>query len=1030
MRKIALLLCILTATSAIGQTTTGKISGKVIDRETGEPLPYVNVIVEQTTMGAATSLDGTYFIINVPVRAYSVKASMMGYNVVTVENVQVSAGLTSVVDFQLPPTVLELEEIVVTAKRPIVQKDVTSSVRLVTGRAIDQMPLRDFEDVVALQVGAIETGRTYTSGIHIRGGRANEVAYIVDGIYVNDPVVGLSGITVAKNAIQELQILSGGFNAEYGQAMSGVVNIVTREGGSDYGGSVRFSTDRATKDMGSGFSNVDLSLGGPVPIWKNATFFFSGDYVDDEGTVPMWDEETFTARFYKNGVKRDSTFTIDALRHNDTKDMSGTGKLVWKLKPTIKLGLTGNWAKKEYHRYSHRYSFGDWLRDLYRYKTGNSQINLTLTHQLWTNTFYTFNIGRFNTYTQIAAQDGRHYNDFRAISDQLAWVAYARDARRNWYNEAFREWDLPQEIRARYERHGITDPEEIAWMYYYEFQKPNGHLDTETGDWVWDGASQTQKLKNAWEALNDRYHEVNTWQFVIDEDGDTLNIYYHEFDLDQYLRDVQRFKVDTTMAESDFEPSGNMYRIRYADMWYPGDRYFYYYFRPAWIDRNTTHYTADISLTSQINKSNQMKAGAFVRKHFLDLTDVQFVNENPYADSYRKEPLVAAAYLQDKIEYEEMTVNAGLRFDYFDPRSEFFVDYENLDEGQEWVEPKWQFSPRLGISFAVSDKAVMYASYGHFFQPIDLGDLYQSLEADISSGLPLIGNPNLPPQKEVMYETGFRYAFNPDLAFEVTAYYKDVKTLLSTEQVNTIWQGGLASYTIHELENFAVIKGVDFVLQKRAFQFLSGSFSYSFLDAKGTGSFGREFYYRYLRRPVPVPDREYALEFDITHAVKTDVNFYCPEDFGPSVMNFKPLSDLNVSLQFTLASGAPYTPTDLRDNPVGDPGSKRMYATHWVDTKIDKRFRLSGLGIHLFMEITNLFNKKNVADIWTHTGKPDDDGRRPEWDPPAYSSYEDYGYESAEEWYEDQLEKWALYVNDPTNYSDPRKIRFGIAAEF
>jgi outer membrane receptor for ferrienterochelin and colicin len=517
---------------------------------------------------------------------------------------------------------------------------------------------------------------------------------------------------------------------------------------------------------------------------------------------------------------------------------------------------------------------------------------------------------------------------------------------------------------------------------------------------------------------------------VIDEDGDTLDIYYHEFDLDQYLRDVRRYTGgDTSLVPADFEPSGNMYRIRYADMWYPGDRYFRYYFRPYWGSRNTTHYSADLALTSQVNKSNQLKAGAFVRKHFLDLTEVQFVNDNPYTDAYEKEPIVAAAYIQDKIEHEELTVNAGVRLDYFDPQSKFFVNYQDLDEGQDWVVPKWQVSPRLGISFAVSEKAIMYASYGHFFQPIDLGDLYQNLEADITSGLPLIGNPDLPPQKEVMYETGFRYAFNRDLAFEVTAYYKDVKTLLSSQQVNTIWQGSLASYTIFELEDFAILKGVDFILQKRAFEYLSGSLSYSYLDAKGTGSFGSEFYYRYLRREVELPRREYPLEFDVTHTVKADLNFYCPKGFGPTVFNFKPFQDLNTSVQFTFASGAPYTPTDARDNPM-EVGSKRMQSSHWVDTKIDKRFEIGGLGLHLFTEITNLLNKRNIVDIWTHTGKPDDDGRYPDWDPAAYSSYEDYDYESAEEWYEDQIEKWKLYVTDPTNYADPRKIRFGIAAEF
>ena len=104
MKKVTLLLCILIAASAVGQTTTGKISGRVIDRQSGEPLPYVNVIIEGTTMGAATSLDGSYFVINVPVGTYSVKASMMGYNLGVVEQVQISAGLMMGIDISWQPS--------------------------------------------------------------------------------------------------------------------------------------------------------------------------------------------------------------------------------------------------------------------------------------------------------------------------------------------------------------------------------------------------------------------------------------------------------------------------------------------------------------------------------------------------------------------------------------------------------------------------------------------------------------------------------------------------------------------------------------------------------------------------------------------------------------------------------------------------------------------------------------------------------------------------------------------------------------
>lgn len=1008
MRKVVILICMLAATSALAQTT-GKIVGKVIDKETGEPLPYVNVIVDQTTMGAATSLDGTYFIINVPVGQYTVKASIIGYKITKMENVKVSAGLTTVVDFQLEPTVLELEEIVVTAKRPIVQKDVTSTVRLIEGETIDRMPVREFQDVVALQAGAIETGRSLSGGLHVRGGRGNEVVYIVDGINVNDPVRNLPGIILAASAIEELQFLSGGFNAEFGEAMSGVVNIVTREGGAKYGGRIRYTTDRSWEPLGNmerysyPFDNVDFSLGGPLPLIPNkkARFFVSGEITEDEGRLPNSDQHT----------------------------KGGTAKLTYKPIPRISLALSGNWSRQKYHRYYHANSKGDWLRETPLFERGNSQVSLKLTHTLNPTLFYELTLGRFNTNLKLSAQDGKHYNDFKAIGERLPWVGVASDE--DWWDPEWRTWKdslmRTDPSLQKYFEAGFG-PEEVAWMHYYE-SRGYGEWDEEAGRWRWSGRNPSQKLKNAYEALNNRYYEVNSWQYVIDEDGDTLDIYYHMFDLDKYVEDVRKYIADpSAFPEDSIEPSGNMYLVRYnQDQPF---RDFDYYFRPMWHRRNTTHYTFNFALTKQIPEHHEIKAGTFFRKHFLSLSDVQFVNANPYMDDYEKEPTAAAAYLQDKIEYEEMTMNAGLRFDYFDPQSKFFVQYDSLEAGKEDVGAKWQISPRFGVSFAISEKAVMYASYGHFFQPIDLGDLYQNLEADVTSGLPLIGNPDLPPKKTIAYETGLRYAFSPDLAAEVTAYYKDVKTLLGTRQVNTILWNKLVSYTIFKLEDFAVIKGVDFVLQKRASEFLSGSLTYSYTDAKGTGSSEREFYYVYMLSGVDLPKSEFPLEFDVTHAIKADLNFYLPSGFGPTILNFKPLSNLNINTQFTFASGPPYTPVSLKGQPLAQ-GSKRLPANHWTDVKIGKTFNLNRhLRYGLFLEISNLFDHKNVVDVYATTGEWDDNGDPPDWEPSQYQNYEDYGYSSAWEYHQADLANWERRVSDPTNLSRPRRIRLGVFTEF
>ena len=266
--------------------TTGKLAGRVVDKETGEGLPGVNVIVEGTTLGAATDLQGKYIILRIPPGIYTVRAEMMGYKSVRYENVKISIDKTTKIDFELETTVLEMgEEITIVAERPLVQMDLTSSESVIGSETISNLPVDHFDDVVNLQAGVVEG--------HFRGGRRGEVMYMINGIPVNDVYSGSYAFQVENNAIAELEVISGTFNAEYGQAMSGVVNIVTKEGGENYSGQVStyFGDYLSThKDI---FWNVDkinptynleASLSGPLPLLgKKFSFYANGRYYNKQG---------------------------------------------------------------------------------------------------------------------------------------------------------------------------------------------------------------------------------------------------------------------------------------------------------------------------------------------------------------------------------------------------------------------------------------------------------------------------------------------------------------------------------------------------------------------------------------------------------------------------------------------------------------------------------------------------------------------------------------------------------------------------
>ncbi len=1000
-RYILVLVGLLLASYSFG-AVTGKIQGKVTDKQTGEALPFVNVVIEGTTMGAATSPEGEYFIINVPVGTYTLTTSMMGYKITRVENVKVSADMTTRLDFRLEPTVIEGEEVVVTAERPIVQRDVTSSMKRYETEDIERMPVSDFQDIVAAQAGAVETDGEYSGGLHIRGGRTGEVAYYVDGISVNDPATRQAGINISNKAIQEMLILSGGFNAEYGEAMSGLVNIVTREGGKRFGLDIEYATDKVFGERDYGYQDLNISMGGPVPFLKNLTYFISG-----EGYM-------------------DTTY----LTNNDVKRIGGTAKIAWKPTPNLKALLNGNYSKQVYHYYIHDYSEGNWIGEQPKRERSNIQLNLQITHTLSPNTFYTLNIGGFQTSYKASSQDGKDYNDFKAIGKRLPWVSIAVDS--GWYDYATREW--------------ASDwSEERAWMWYYQNIADYGYWDPASGEWFWTGRDSMEMWEHAIEALNDRYYEANEWRFTEDSSG----IYYHEFDLDLYLEGVRRMLSDTLFSQDslhEFMPSGNLYYIRYNENEF---RRYRYYFRPWWHEHTTSHFTVDASVTSQINNYNQIKGGGFVRYHDLELTDVQFVNRNPYTDDYSKNPITAAAYLQDKLEYEDLTINAGVRFDYFNPNSEFYIKLDSLDAGQEKASVKAQISPRFGISFAVTDRTKLFANYGHFFQPVALEDIYQNLEADITSGLPLLGNPDLPPEKTIAYEVGIAHAFTPDMSAEITAYFKDVENLLSTNEISTFWRRKLATYTIYELEDFATISGVDVSFTRR-FGLISGSITYSYLNAKGTGSSGTEFYYRYLNTDIPLPKRTYPLEFDVTHSLKTALNFYLPpardlsKGFGDVPMWLSMLSDLNANIQFLYMTGPPYTPTDLRGTPL-ERGSKRIPSYTNLDIRVDKGFRFGNLRYTLFFDVRNVFDIMNVVNVHPETGSPDDDGDPPKWDPVKYETdlandpYKLRKYaedpdnptlEDAYNLYLADLANWKKFCDDTRNYSEPLLIRVGVSLEF
>jgi outer membrane receptor protein involved in Fe transport len=391
--------------------TTGKIAGRVTDADTKDGLPGVNVVIEGTTLGAATDVDGHYVILNIPPGLYVVRFSYIGYQAIRVSEVRVNVDFTTRLDRALKPGTIELGVVEVQGERnPLVREDLTNTQVAVTAEVIDQLPVDQISDVVRLQAGVVQDN---DGALHIRGGRSNEIAYQINGISINNPFNSLQAVGIATNAVQEVSISAGTFSAEYGNALSGVINYVTKDGGPQYSGSFRFWTGDNFSSRNDVFFNIDdidllnnnraeWTLGGPVPLLgRNLTFFSSGVRQNNKGHlygIRVYEPEDILQ------IVNDS-FVIDPLGDGRAsgdrtivpmvtrESLNLTGKLTWSPSPSMK--FTYDLVLDDGERFSSSYFRRFRFNPDGRPKTFENGANhsIGITHTVSNKTFYTLKFG-------------------------------------------------------------------------------------------------------------------------------------------------------------------------------------------------------------------------------------------------------------------------------------------------------------------------------------------------------------------------------------------------------------------------------------------------------------------------------------------------------------------------------------------------------------------------------------------------------------------------------------------------------------
>ncbi|MDX1488593.1 MAG: TonB-dependent receptor, partial [Acidiferrobacterales bacterium] len=731
----------------------GKITGTVTDRGTGEDLIGVNVLIDGTSQGTVTDINGDYVIVNVRPGTYTLVFSYIGFQTQRVTDVRVVTGQTTEVDLQMSEQVIEGEEIIVRAERPLVQKDLTASKKTVVAEEIDKLPVEGFLGVLATQAGVTQGAG---GELHIRGGRSNEISYLVDGLSVGNPfdTNGLA-TTVAQDAIQELTVISGAFNAEYGRAMSGIVNLVTKEGGDEFDGSVSFfGGDNITEhsDIFGTPSGVDLnvytlegSLSGPIPFYKKMRFFLSGRRDVDDGHI-------YGTRLF---------LPSDSANFNTDEDREA---LISELKPDF----PGQpWYYEIHGRPWYEYGPDEELPSESVAMNPREDLNL---------------LGKLSI------------RPFRATKLEYSFLYDATD--RTLFN------------------------------FLYRFN-PDG------------------LLNNSTKGFN---HSLSWTHTIGDRTFYTLRASY------------AINSSETFLYENPLDP-------RYASsnriIGFPGNNFLMGGNQKGHVYEDSRSFRAKLDLTKQIGLIHEVKVGSDVQLHSLDRENFVVLFDgvtyrqptvedvsSPSHDLYEGQKVTEfSLYAQDKLEFDNFIINAGLRYERFDPNGQYIADLLEPKGELAEADPTNLLLPRLGVSFPITDRGIIHFSYGHFAQMPPLRNLYLNPEFEFPFGSsPTFGNTNMRPERTVQYEMGLQQQLTDGLAFDVTGFFKDIRDYLALQTVIHSTIAGENQYNIYLNKDYANVKGVTFALTKRRGRggLVSATVDYTFQVAEGNEDDAGEFFFSFL----------------------------------------------------------------------------------------------------------------------------------------------------------------------------------------
>ena len=949
-----LILFLIISVPIVTLAQTGKLVGKVIDQQTGEPLIGANVIVEYTSLGAATDANGDFIILNVAPGAYSVKARFIGYREQIVENVRVSVNLTTEVNFALPTEEYGLEDIVIVAEKPLVDKNITNSTQIVSQEDIENLPVRGVNAIVSTQTGVVNQG----GNLFIRGSRADAVAFYVDGVLVNNPVFGGAQTGVINNAVEEIQLQAGGYSAEFGGANGGIVSTQTRSGTETYNFTFEGITDNfvdvGEKFLGTysyGYSEMVLTAGGPIlPSYKKLKFFVAGSNTFQRSPAQFYEGMNFKGIFDPQTGSQDTLdlyypdgYLVNWMRNS----YQIQGNLTLDANP-FTVRINGNFV-----RTNRRNGVG---------KQGLAAFNSTgigedhtlsgsikLTHVLSTKSFYDVIINGFDDF--YVDMDPYFRHNITLYGDSIANAKYGRTLDG--------DGNAPNNVN----------------LYTFAF----------TGGDFANAGYRKQKTQSLGGKINflyqlDKNHEFKT--------GAEFSYYT-----------IRRYAPGSVFGIASQQIS--IKDGPYLDIYQRTDNYGYDVF------------------------GNKTDEGLLAARH----------------------PIFAAYYIQDKMEFSDLVLNVGFRLDYFDIDSKVFKDPGNVQfdpetgidaNSLEEVDPLLQVSPRIGISFPVTDRTVFHAQYGKFVQQSRLRDVYQgyNVMADNIQGGFAISQPvgfGLRPERTTSYEIGFRQQIGDVFAFDITGFYKDIKDQIQIRSIFAEEGANHRQYYAWVNGDFSTVKGLELQLDLRRYHRISMSFNYTFSDARGTGSNPSTAFRSIWQSPTATPffpEQIAPLDFNQAHSGFMTLDYRFADEDGPEFMGTHILENFGMNFLFSFTSGTNYTRWNgfgnsrVPDEPLNESSTPWTFQ---LDARIDKTVGLGPLDLNLYIWVINVLNTKNIVGIFNTSGDAYDDGwLSSDEGVSRVEGYRQFGEEYAQIY--SDLYRALSYASG--NFGTPRQIRLGIRLNY